>query len=109
MPVHGTQLHAQGHIQQLDARVRHSDDGLAPNQQAPEQVQPMHPGQQVEEGAGRATRHDMAGGRLTAPSDSTSSRDPGVSHDLAVSLLASRPQTTTPASRATNATERLTT
>src|SRR5580700_7334696 len=47
MPVDGTQFHAQAQINQLDA-VRHSDDGLAPNQQAPEQVQPVHAGKQVE-------------------------------------------------------------
>src|SRR5437016_6148050 len=127
MPVDGAQLHAQGHIDQLDAGVRHSNDSLAPNEQATEQVQPVHRGQQVEKGDGRAIRHEMAGpnnevitankihrptlagGRLNAPSASTSSRDPGVSHGLAVSLLASRPQTTTPARRATNATARLTT
>src|SRR5437660_7001192 len=55
--------------------------------------------------ANKIHRPILAGGRLSAPSASRSSGDPGVSHGLAVSLLASRPQTTTPARRATNATE----
>jgi len=46
--------------------------------------------------------------RQTVAPPSTSCGDTGLSHGLAVNLLASSPHTTTPARRATNATARLT-
>src|ERR1700687_851335 len=58
--------------------------------------------------ARKVHRPIFAGGRLTVLPASTSSGDPDVSHGLAVNLLTTNPHTTTPARRATNATERLT-